>query len=88
MTTFYNVRGTLSNMSQYVALRLDDKSYDQLQELVDSGEFGNVSEAIRYCIRMQLKTFKPRSPPPLVIKGRRAGAASPVRAAASVSCHQ
>lgn len=69
-------------MSQFVALRLDDQSFVQLQELVDAGEFGNISEAIRYCIRMQLKSFKPRSPPPLVIKGTR-GAASPVRAAAS-----
>ena len=60
-------------MSQFVALRLDDQYYQQLQELVESGEFGNISEAIRYCIRMQLKGFKSRSPPPLLIteKGRR-----------------
>ena len=54
-------------MSQFVALRLDDQHYEQLQELVESGEFGNISEAIRYCIRMQLKGFKSRSPPPLVM---------------------
>lgn len=75
-------------MSYQIVVRIGDDHFRQLQELVDSGEFGNVSEAVRYCIRMQLKAFKPRSPPPLVIKGRRAGAASPVRAAASVSCHQ
>lgn len=51
-------------MSYQIVVRIGDDHFRQLQELVDSGEFGNVSEAVRYCIRMQLKSFKPRSPPP------------------------
>ena len=51
-------------MSYQVVVRIDDAQHEQLQDLVDSGEFGNLSEAVRYCIRMQLKAFKPRSPPP------------------------
>lgn len=73
-------------MSQFVALRLDDSSFEQLQALVDSGEFGNISEAVRYCIRMQLKAFKPRSPPPLVSKG--GGRRHARRAAPACTCHK
>lgn len=53
-------------MSYQIVVRIGQDDYDHLSELVDSGEFGNISEAVRYCIRMQLKSFKPRSPPPLV----------------------
>ena len=51
-------------MSYQIVVRIGQDDYDHLSELVDSGEFGNMSEAVRYCIRMQLKSFKPRSPPP------------------------
>ena len=47
-----------------VDLRIEEKSVEELQEFVRAGEFGNISEAIRYCVRMQLKTLKSRSPPP------------------------
>lgn len=50
-----------------VDLRIEEKSVEELQEFVRAGEFGNISEAIRYCVRMQLKTLKSRSPPPLVM---------------------
>lgn len=71
-------------MSQFVALRLDDKYFEQLQGLVESGEFGNISEAIRYCIRMQLKGFQSRSPPPLMM----AEARRPAVRRRRVSCHK
>ena len=47
-----------------IDLRIEEKSIEELQALVRQGEFSNISEAVRYCIRMQLKSFKPRSPPP------------------------
>ena len=62
-------------MSYQIVVRIGQDDYDHLSELVDSGEFGNLSEAVRYCIRMQLKSFKPRSPPPLV---RGEGAVAPL----------
>lgn len=48
-------------------VRIEEKSLEGLQELVNRGEFTNVAEAIRYCIRKQLIEFKEkgRSPPPL-----------------------
>lgn len=48
-------------------IRIEESSVEQLQQLVDEGEFTNISEAIRWCIRMQLKS-KGRSPPPLGMK--------------------
>ena len=50
--------------SYQIVVRIDRNDYDKLNDLVESGEFGNISEAVRYCIRMELKTIKPRSPPP------------------------
>lgn len=48
-----------------INVRIDEKSLEELQHLVEEGEFTNVSEAIRYCIRKQIKSFeKGRSPPP------------------------
>lgn len=50
-----------------INVRIDEKSLEELERLVRDGEFTNVSEGIRYCIRKQLKSFeeKGRSPPPL-----------------------
>lgn len=49
-----------------IDLRIEEKSVEELQEFVRDGEFGNISEAIRYCVRKQLQVMKSRSPPPLV----------------------
>ncbi len=48
-----------------VGVRLEEKSVEQLQKLVYEGEFTNLSEAVRYCVRMQLKQFSRTPPPPM-----------------------
>ena len=51
-------------MSYQIVVRISDEDYQKIDNLVKSGEFGNISEGVRYCIRMQLKQFQTRSPPP------------------------
>ncbi len=36
-----------------------------VDDLVRSGEFGTRAEFVKYCVRMTLKEFAGRSPPPL-----------------------
>ena len=50
--------------SYQIVVRINRDDYDKLNDLVESGEFGNISEAVRYFIRIGLKNIKPRSPPP------------------------
>lgn len=47
-----------------VTLRLSPELADQIDKLIESGEFEDRSEFIRYAIRKTLKTFETRTPPP------------------------
>lgn len=51
-------------MTIQINVRIEEKSVEKLQALVYAGEFDNVPAAIRWCVRMQLKEIKNRTPPP------------------------
>ena len=50
--------------SEQLNVRLTPALLAEIDKLVESGEFGNRVEFVRYAIRMTLKDFDGRSPPP------------------------
>lgn len=52
-------------MTDVISLRLSEEQLMAVDDLVRSGEFGTRAEFVKYCVRMTLKEFAGRSPPPL-----------------------
>lgn len=50
-------------VSEQLNVRVSPALLDEIDALVESGEFGNRVEFVRYAIRMTLKGFKGRNPP-------------------------
>lgn len=46
-----------------VNIRLSEDLVNQIQKLIDMGEFGNLSEFVRYSIRVTLRDYPKRGPP-------------------------
>lgn len=52
-------------MVDVISLRLSEEQLRAVDDLVRSGEFGTRAEFVKYCVRMTLKDYSGRSPPPL-----------------------
>ena len=51
-------------MVDVISLRLSEEQLRAVDDLVRSGEFGTRAEFVKYCVRMTLKEYSGRSPPP------------------------
>ena len=60
-------------MTDVISLRLSEEQLKAVDAIVDSGEFGTRAEFVKYCVRMTLKQYNGRSPPPLVTEGSPTG---------------
>ena len=49
--------------NQQVNVRLPPEIMCKIQALIDSGDFGNAVEFVRYAVRKTLKDYDARSPP-------------------------
>ena len=52
-------------MVDVISLRLSEDQMKAVDDIVQSGEFGTRAEFVKYCVRMTLKSYAGRSPPPL-----------------------
>lgn len=50
--------------NQQVNVRFPPEIMSRIQTLIDSGDFGNAVEFVRYAVRKTLKDYDERSPPP------------------------
>lgn len=50
--------------SEQLNVRVSPAILQEIDKLIESGEFGTRVEFVRYAIRMTLKDFDGRSPPP------------------------
>lgn len=55
-------------MVDVISLRLSEEQLRAVDDLVRSGEFGTRAEFVKYCVRMTLKDYSGRSPPPSELK--------------------
>lgn len=67
-------------MVDVISLRLSEDQMKAVDDIVQSGEFGTRAEFVKYCVRMTLKSYAGRSPPPAeirIIRGARLDAKRP-----------
>ena len=50
--------------TEQLNVRLSPALLEEIDKLIESGEFGTRVEFVRYAVRMTLKSFEKRSPPP------------------------
>jgi Arc/MetJ-type ribon-helix-helix transcriptional regulator len=55
-------------MVDVISLRLSEDQMKAVDDIVQSGEFGTRAEFVKYCVRMTLKSYAGRSPPPSELK--------------------
>ena len=70
--------------TEQLNVRLSPTLLEEIDRLIESGEFGTRVEFVRYAVRMTLKSFEKRLPPPPLIKrpgGRSTSAGRGLRAA-------
>lgn len=52
---------------EVVSVRIDAKSIEEIDRLIDEGDFSTRGEFVKYAVRQTLKRYSGRSPPPLVM---------------------
>lgn len=50
--------------TEQLNVRLSPTLLEEIDRLIESGEFGTRVEFVRYAVRMTLKSFEKRLPPP------------------------
>lgn len=53
---------------EQVNMRLDAATIAAIDRIVDTGAFETRSEFVKYCVRMTLKSYQNRGPPPLGLR--------------------
>ena len=48
-----------------ITIRLPETVVNQIDKLIEDGEFGTRAEFVKYAVRQTLKRYEGRSPPPL-----------------------
>lgn len=51
---------------EVVSVRLNAKSIEEIDRLINEGDFSTRGEFVKYAVRQTLKRYEGRSPPPLV----------------------
>ncbi len=57
-------------VNEVVGCRLDSSILEKIDQLINEGEFTNRGEFLKYAVRMTLKRYEGRAPPPPAINRR------------------
>lgn len=55
---------------EVVSVRLNKKSIEEIDRLINEGDFSTRGEFVKYAVRQTLKRYEGRSPPPLVTESK------------------